>query len=193
MGRNWYDQGKLLNKKNTFTDFVACAEELINQKYTSKDKLVITGASAGGILMGAVTNMRPDLFKAVVAYVPFVDVVNTMLDPTIPLTVTEYEEWGNPQDSVYYFYMKSYSPYDNVERKAYPDMLITGGLNDPRVAYWEPTKWTAKLRAMKTDKNLLLLKINMGEGHFGVSGRYDELKDLAFQYAFMLNVIGIEN
>jgi oligopeptidase B len=192
MGRWWYDQGELLYKKNTFTDFIACAEHLIAQKYTSKDKLAITGGSAGGLLIGAVTNMRPDLFKVVIAQVPFVDVLNTMLDPTIPLTVTEYEEWGNPHDSTYYFYMKSYSPYDNVERKAYPAMLITGGLNDPRVAYWEPTKWTSKLRALKTDSNDLFLKINMGEGHFGVSGRYAELKDVAFEFAFCLDELGIK-
>ncbi len=191
MGRWWYDQGKLLYKKNTFTDFISCAEYLIAQKYTSKDKLAITGGSAGGLLIGAVTNMRPDLFKVVIAQVPFVDILNTMLDPSIPLTVTEYEEWGNPHDSTYYFYMKSYSPYDNVERKAYPAMLITGGLNDPRVGYWEPTKWASKLRALKTDSNDLFLKINMGEGHFGVSGRYAELKDVAFDYAFCLSELGI--
>ncbi|MFQ6113017.1 MAG: S9 family peptidase, partial [bacterium] len=160
MGRYWYDQGKLLQKKNTFTDFIACAEHLIAEKYTSKDKLVIRGGSAGGLLMGAVTNMRPDLFKVVIAKVPFVDVVNTMLDASIPLTVIEYEEWGNPNEKEYYDYIKSYSPYDNVEAKAYPNMLITAGLSDPRVQYWEPAKWTAKLRAMKTDDNILLLKTN---------------------------------
>jgi oligopeptidase B len=187
MGRWWYDQGKLLNKKNTFTDFIACAEYLIAQKYTSKEKLAIIGGSAGGLLIGAVTNMRPDLFKVVIAEVPFVDILNTMLDPSIPLTVTEYEEWGNPHDSSYYYYMKSYSPYDNVKATAYPAMLVTGGLNDPRVGYWEPTKWVSRLRATKTDSNDLLLKINMGEGHFGVSGRYAELKDVAFDYAFCLD------
>jgi oligopeptidase B len=192
LGRWWYDQGKLFNKKNTFTDFITCAEYLIDKKYTSKTGLVIAGGSAGGLLIGAVTNMRPDLFKVVVAQVPFVDMLNTMLDPTIPLTVTEYEEWGNPNDSAYYFYMKSYSPYDNVEKKAYPAMLVTGGLNDPRVGYWEPTKWVAKLRAKKTDSNILLLKINMGEGHFGVSGRYAGLKDVAFEYAFCLDQLGIK-
>jgi len=189
MGREWYDQGHLLNKKNTFKDFVAVAEYLVNRQYTSRENLIITGASAGGLLMGAVTNMQPDLFKAVVAEVPFVDVLNTMLDPSLPLTVTEYEEWGNPHDSIYYEYIKSYSPYDNVEARAYPNLLITGGLNDPRVGYWEPTKWAAKLRALKTYDNTLLLKINMGEGHFGVSGRYAEMRDMAFEYAFMLDVL----
>lgn len=192
MGRYWYDQGKLLQKKNTFTDFIACAEHLIAEKYTSKDKLVIRGGSAGGLLMGAVTNMRPDLFKVVIAKVPFVDVVNTMLDASIPLTVIEYEEWGNPNEKEYYDYIKSYSPYDNVEAKAYPNMLITAGLSDPRVQYWEPAKWTAKLRAMKTDDNILLLKTNMGTGHFGASGRYDYLKEIAFEYAFILDVLRIK-
>jgi oligopeptidase B len=191
MGRYWYDQGKLLQKKNTFTDFIACAEHLIAEKYTSSDRLVIHGASAGGLLMGAVTNMRPDLFKAVVAKVPFVDVINTMLDATIPLTVTEYEEWGDPRDREYYDYIKSYSPYDNVEAGDYPNILVTAGLNDPRVQYWEPAKWIAKLRAMKTDKNLLLLKTNMGAGHGGASGRYDYLKEIAFEYAFIFDRLGI--
>ncbi|MFQ5709386.1 MAG: S9 family peptidase [bacterium] len=191
MGRYWYDQGKLLHKKNTFTDFIACAEHLIAEKYTSKDKLVIYGGSAGGLLMGAVANMRPDLFKVVIAKVPFVDVVNTMLDASIPLTVTEYEEWGNPNEKAYYDYIKSYSPYDNVAAKDYPNMLVTAGLNDPRVGYWEPAKWTAKLRATKTDHNLLLLKVNMGAGHAGASGRYDYLKEVAFDYAFIFDVLGI--
>jgi oligopeptidase B len=190
MGRSWYDQGRLLNKKHSFEDLIAVGDHLIRGKYTSKDNLIVTGASAGGLLMGVVANMRPDLFKAIVAEVPFVDALNTMLDASLPLTVTEYEEWGNPTEKAYYDYIKSYSPYDNVENKAYPNILITGGLNDPRVGFWEPTKWAAKLRAMKTDKNLLLLKINMGEGHFGVSGRYDELKEQAFIYAFMLKVTG---
>ena len=191
MGRRWYDQGKLLNKKNSFTDFIACAEYLISQKYSSPDKLVITGGSAGGLLMGAVANMRPDLFKGVVANVPFVDVINTMLDPSIPLTTAEYEEWGNPGDPAYYFYMKSYSPYDNVKRQNYPNMLITAGLNDPRVGFWEPAKWTAKLRALKTDNNLLLLKTNMAAGHGGLTGRFDYLKEEAFEYAFILGLFGI--
>jgi oligopeptidase B len=192
MGRYWYDQGKLLHKKNTFTDFIACAEHLIAQKYTSPDKLVISGGSAGGLLMGAVTNMRPDLFKAVVADVPFVDVINTMLDPSLPLTVIEYEEWGNPNEKEYYDYIRSYSPYDNVAAKNYPNILITAGLNDARVQYWEPAKWTAKLRAMKTGHNLLLLKTKMGAGHGGASGRYDYLKDIAFEYAFILDLFGMD-
>lgn len=193
MGRYWYDQGKLLNKKNTFTDFIACAEHLIAEKYTSKDELVINGGSAGGLLMGAVNNMRPDLFKVVIADVPFVDLINTMLDPSLPLTVIEYEEWGNPHEKEYYGYMRSYSPYDNVQAKAYTNMLITTSLNDPRVSYWEPTKWTAKLRTLKTDKNLLLYKINMDAGHGGFSGRYDYLKDIALEYAFIFKVLGIKN
>jgi oligopeptidase B len=192
MGRYWYEGGKLLKKKNTFTDFIACAEHLIAEKYTSSDKLVIYGVSAGGLLMGAVTNMRPDLFKAVIADVPFVDAINTMLDPSIPLTVIEYEEWGNPNQKEYYHYMKSYSPYDNVEAKDYPNMLITAGLNDPRVQYWEPAKWSAKLRALKTGRNVLLLKTKMGAGHMGASGRYDYLKDVAFEYAFIFDLFGIE-
>jgi oligopeptidase B len=192
MGRYWYEDGKLLKKKNTFTDFIACAEHLIAENYTSSDKLVIYGGSAGGLLVGAVTNMRSDLFKAVIADVPFVDALNTMLDSSIPLTVIEYEEWGNPNEREYYDYIKSYSPYDNVEAKDYPHMLITAGLNDPRVQYWEPAKWTAKLRALKTDKNILLLKTKMGEGHMGASGRYDYLKDIAFEYAFIFDLFGIE-
>ena len=192
MGRKWYEDGKLLNKKNTFTDFIACAEYLIAEEYTNPQKLVAVGGSAGGLLMGAVVNMRPDLFKAVVAHVPFVDVINTMLDASIPLTVIEYEEWGNPNLEKYYHYMKSYSPYDHVQAKDYPNMLITAGLNDPRVQYWEPAKWTAKLRALKTDNNLLLLKTNMGAGHGGASGRYDYLKEIAFEYAFILDMLGMQ-
>jgi len=191
MGRPWYDSGKLLHKKNTFEDFIACAEHLISEQFTSPEHLAIQGGSAGGLLMGAVTNMRPDLFKAVVAQVPFVDVINTMLDPTIPLTVIEYEEWGNPNEKKLFDYMLSYSPYDNVAPKAYPNILVMSGLNDPRVAYWEPTKWTAKLRATKSDDNRLLLKTNMGAGHGGASGRYDALKEVAFVYAFVLDTMGI--
>ncbi len=190
MGRAWYENGKFLHKKNTFTDFIACAEHLIAEGYTSADRLAISGRSAGGLLMGAVTNLRPDLFAAVIAGVPFVDVISTMLDPTIPLTVPEYEEWGNPNDPAYYAYMKSYSPYDNLEAKAYPAILATAGLNDPRVQYWEPAKWVAKLRTLKTDDNLLLLKTNMGAGHGGASGRYDYLKEIAFEYAFVLKILG---
>jgi oligopeptidase B len=191
LGRGWYKDGKFLHKRNTFTDFIACAEYLVREKYTNPDHLVISGGSAGGLLMGAVTNMRPDLFKVVVAQVPFVDVVNTMLDETIPLTVIEFEEWGNPKDKKFYEYMRSYSPYDNVEAKAYPNMLITASLNDPRVAYWEPAKWTAKLRALKTDENRLLLKINMNAGHGGASGRYEYLKEIAFNYTFIFDVLGL--
>ncbi|RKY51519.1 MAG: oligopeptidase B, partial [Candidatus Neomarinimicrobiota bacterium] len=192
LGRQWYLDGKLLKKKNTFFDFIDVAEYLIRQKYTSRDRLVISGGSAGGLLMGAVTNMRPDLFKVVIAKVPFVDVLNTMLDPSIPLTVIEYDEWGNPNEKDYYFYIKSYSPYDNVEPKEYPNMLVTAGLHDPRVQYWEPAKWVAKLRHTKRDNNLLLLKTNMSAGHFSYSGRYDYLKDIAFEYAFIFKVLGIE-
>jgi oligopeptidase B len=192
MGRYWYDQGKLLNKKNTFTDFIASAEHLIRERYTSKEKLAIRGGSAGGLLMGAVVNMRPDLFKAVVADVPFVDVINTMMDASIPLTTGEWIQWGDPHKAEYYGYMKSYSPYDNVDKKAYPNMLVTAGLNDPRVGYWEPAKWVAKLRAMKTDNNLLLLRTNMGAGHGGSSGRYDALRDMAVRYAFILHTLGVD-
>ncbi|HEX8161549.1 MAG TPA: S9 family peptidase [Pyrinomonadaceae bacterium] len=194
MGKAWHDQGKMMNKKNTFTDFIAAAEHLVKEKYTAKDRLVITGGSAGGLLMGAVTNMRPDLFKAVVSYVPFVDVMNTMMDATLPLTAGEWEEWGNPvQSKEHYAYMKSYSPYDNIEAKAYPAMLVRTSFNDSQVMYWEPAKYVAKLRAMKTDKNPLLFKINMGAGHGGASGRYDALHDTAFDYAFILSQLGITN
>ncbi|GAX43352.1 oligopeptidase B [Tolypothrix sp. NIES-4075] len=191
MGRKWYEDGKFLQKKNTFTDFIACAEYLIAEKWTQSDRLVISGGSAGGLLMGAVINMRPDLFKVVVADVPFVDVVTTILDTSLPLSAMEWEEWGNPNDKVYYDYMKSYSPYDNVEAKDYPDILITAGLNDSRVKYWEPAKWTAKLRELKTDNNILLLKTNMSAGHGGASGRYESLKELAFDYAFILDRLGL--
>ncbi len=192
MGRYWYEDGRLLNKKNTFTDFIACGEYLISQKYTSHDKLVINGGSAGGLLIGAVVNMAPELCHIAVADVPFVDVMNTMLDASIPLTVIEYEEWGNPNTKEYFDYMMSYSPYDNVAAKAYPHMLITGGLNDTRVQYWEPAKWTATLRALKTDDNRLLLKTNMGAGHGGASGRYDYLREIALEYAFILDVLGVK-
>jgi oligopeptidase B len=192
LGKEWHDAGRMMNKKNTFTDFIAAAEHLVKEKYTAKDRLVISGGSAGGLLMGAVTNMRPDLFKAVVSYVPFVDVINTMTDATLPLTAGEWEEWGNPiRDKAAYAYMKSYSPYDNIEAKAYPTILVKTSLNDSQVMYWEPAKYVAKLRSMKTDKNPLLLKTNMGAGHGGASGRYDSLKDTAFDYAFILNQLGI--
>ena len=191
MGRPWYEGGKLLNKRSTFTDFIASAEHLVTSGYTSSDRLVINGGSAGGLLMGAVTNLRPDLFRVVLADVPFVDVVNTMLDASLPLTVIEYDEWGNPGDKAAYEYIRSYSPYDNIEAKDYPHMLVTAGLNDPRVAYWEPAKWTARLRATKTNGNRLLLRTNMGAGHGGASGRFDFLREIAFKYAFMLDVLGI--
>jgi oligopeptidase B len=191
MGKEWHEAGRMMTKKNTFTDFIAAAEHLIKQKYTSKDKLVINGGSAGGLLMGAVTNMRPDLFKAVVAAVPFVDVMNTMLDATLPLTTQEYIEWGNPNEKDAYFYMKSYDPYSNVEKKAYPDMLVRTSLNDSQVGYWEGVKWVAKLREMKTSDNPILLRVNMGAGHGGASGRYDALKDAAFDYAYILSEVGI--
>ena len=191
MGKEWHEQGRMMTKKNTFTDFIAAAEHLIREKYTSKDKLVISGGSAGGLLMGAVTNMRPDLFKAVVAYVPFVDVINTMLDPTLPLTTQEFIEWGNPKDKAAYQYMKNYDPYSNVTKQRYPSMLVRTSLNDSQVGYWEGTKWVAKLRANKADQNPLLLKVNMGAGHGGSSGRYDKLREDAWDYAFILTQLGI--
>jgi oligopeptidase B len=184
LGRQWYEDGKLLCKKNSFTDFLACAENLIARGYTSSARLAIMGGSAGGLLMGAVVNMRPDLFGKAVAKVPFVDVVNTMLDPTLPLTVTEYEEWGNPNEREAYDYIRSYSPYDNVCPRNYPYLLVTAGLNDPRVSYWEPAKWVARLRANGVRQ--VLLKTNMGAGHFGASGRYERLRETAFDYAFLL-------
>jgi oligopeptidase B len=186
LGKPWHDAGRMHRKMNTFTDFIASAEYLIENNYTSKDKLIIEGGSAGGLLMGAVTNLRPDLFRAVISHVPFVDVLNTMLDASLPLTVGEYEEWGNPQVEDDYFYMKKYCPYTNLERKAYPTMLVKTGLNDSQVMYWEPAKYAAKLRTLKTDGNPLLLKTNMGAGHGGASGRYDYLREIAFEYAFLL-------
>ncbi len=193
MGRQWYEDGKFLRKRNTFTDFIACAKHLIAEGYTGGDRLVAMGRSAGGLLMGAITNMAPELFKGIVAGVPFVDVVTTMLDESIPLTVGEFEEWGDPRDPEYYRYMLGYSPYDNVEPKDYPEILVTAGLNDPRVQYWEPAKWVAKLRTVKTDENRLILKTFMGAGHFSSSGRYDYLKDTAFDYAFVLDTLGIRD
>jgi len=192
MGRFWYEDGKLFKKKNTFTDFISCGEFLIREEYTSKDKLFAEGRSAGGLLMGAITNMRPDLFNGVIAGVPFVDVVTSMLDETIPLTTVEYDEWGNPNQKDYYDYMLSYSPYDNVEPKNYPNILVMTGLHDSQVQYWEPAKWVAKLREMKTDNNLLLLNTNMDAGHSGSSGRFRKFKELALEYAFMLNLVGIK-
>ena len=191
-GKEWHDQGKMLNKKNTFTDFIACAEYLISENYTDPEKLVIEGGSAGGLLVGAVTNMRPDLFKVVIADVPFVDVLNTMLDPTLSATVSEYDEWGNPNDKIYFNYIRSYCPYQNVQSKNYPNILVLAGFHDPRVNYWEPAKWTAKLRNHKTDNNLLLLKTDMSAGHGGASGRFDYYKEVAFKYAFIFDIFGIE-
>ncbi|MGF1536432.1 MAG: S9 family peptidase [Elainellaceae cyanobacterium] len=191
MGRKWYEAGKFLHKKNTFTDFISCATHLIDQGWTSSEHLVIYGGSAGGLLMGAVVNQRPDLFKGAIAAVPFVDIVTTILDPSLPLSVLEWDEWGNPNEPEYYDYMLSYSPYDNVKPQDYPHLLITAGLNDPRVGFWEPAKWTAKLRTMKTDQNRLLLKTNLDAGHGGASGRYGQLKETAFEYAFVLDCLGL--
>jgi len=190
MGKRWHDAGRMLAKRNTFTDFIAAAEHLVAQGYARPDQLAIEGGSAGGLLMGAVANARPDLFKAVVADVPFVDVINTMLDPSLPLTTGEYEEWGDPRERSYYDYMLSYSPYDNIEAKAYPAMLVQTSLNDSQVMYWEPAKYVARLRATKTDANPLLLKINLEAGHGGASGRYDYLREIAFTYAFILWQLG---
>ncbi|MES3032654.1 MAG: S9 family peptidase [Gemmatimonadota bacterium] len=191
MGRSWYDDGKMLRKLNTFHDFIDVGEFLVAEGYTSKDRLLANGGSAGGLLMGVVANMRPDLYKAISAEVPFVDVINTMSDASIPLTAQEWEQWGNPAKADEYAYMLRYSPYENVAAKAYPAMIVTSGLNDSRVAYWEPTKWVARLRERKTDGNPLLLRMNMGAGHGGSSGRYERLKEIAFNYAFMLDQVGL--
>ncbi|GAB4406093.1 MAG: oligopeptidase B [Microscillaceae bacterium] len=190
MGRDWYDNGKMMQKKNTFTDFIACAEHLIAEKFTSPEQLFAQGGSAGGLLMGAVMNMRPDLFKGMIADVPFVDVVTTMLDESIPLTTGEYDEWGNPNEKAAYEYMLSYSPYDNVSSQAYPNLLVTTGFHDSQVQYWEPAKWVARLRERKTDQNLLLLKTDMEAGHGGKTGRFKPFYDAAFEYAFMLMLAG---
>jgi oligopeptidase B len=192
MGRTWYDEGKLLKKKNTFTDFIDCGEYLIHERLADPKRLYAAGGSAGGLLMGAVINMRPDLFAGVFANVPFVDVMSTMLDATIPLTTAEYDEWGNPNEKSYYDYMLSYSPYDNVEAKAYPNLLVATSLHDSQVQYWEPAKWVAKLRALKTDNNLLLLKTNMDAGHGGASGRFQRYKLYALEHAFFLRLAGIK-
>lgn len=189
LGKSWYEDGKLLNKKNTFTDFIACSEHLIKEGYTSNAQLAAMGASAGGLLMGAICNMRPDLYKAVVLGVPFVDVMNTMLDPTLPLTTLEYNEWGNPNEKAYYDYMRSYSPYDNVRAQNYPNMLFFTGIADEQVGYWEPTKMVAKLRKTKTDANLLLLQVSMSSGHAGSSGRFGSLSETAFIWAFLLKCV----
>lgn len=192
LGRQWYEDGKLLNKKNTFTDFVAASEYLVEQGYTSPKHLYASGGSAGGLLMGAIANIAPNLYNGIIASVPFVDVLTTMLDDTIPLTTGEYDEWGNPNDLEYYNYIKSYSPYDNVEAKNYPNMLVTTGLHDSQVQYYEPAKWVAKLRDMKTDKHLLLFHTNMEAGHGGASGRFESLKEVAMDYAFLLDLEGIK-
>ena len=194
MGKAWHDAGRMMNKRTTFTDFIACAEDLTKRGYGSKDRLVIEGRSAGGLLMGAVLNMRPDLFKAAIVGVPFVDVMNTMLDETLPLTVGEFEEWGNPKEKAAFDYMITYSPYDNIEAKNYPDMLVKTSFNDSQVMYWEPAKYVAKMRATRTDHNILILKTNLSPaGHGGASGRYDRLKEAAFDYAYILREMGIEN
>jgi oligopeptidase B len=194
MGKAWHDDGRMMHKKNTFTDFIACAEYLVAQGYGSKDRLTIEGRSAGGLLMGAVLNMRPDLFHAALVGVPFVDVMNTMLDETVPLTVPEFEEWGNPKEKPAFDYMLTYSPYDNVEAKAYPNMLVRTSFNDSQVMYWEPAKYVAKMRALRTDHNIMILKTNMNPaGHGGASGRYDRLHETAFDYAYFLTQMGINN
>ena len=191
MGKKWHDQGRMFAKKNTFTDFIAVAEHLIREKWTSRDRLAIEGGSAGGLLIGAVVNMRPDLFGAAIARVPFVDVINTMLDSTLPLTVGEFEEWGDPRVREQYEYMRSYSPYDNIAARAYPAMLVKTSFNDSQVMYWEPAKYVARLRQMKTDSNPLVFKVNMAGGHGGSSGRYDKLRETAFDYAFLLTRLGV--
>jgi len=188
MGRHWYENGKLLNKKNTFDDFIDCGDFLIKENYTSSDHLYAMGGSAGGLLMGAIINMRPELWNGVVAAVPFVDVINTMLDETIPLTTGEFDEWGNPKDEKFYHYIKSYSPYDNVEAKDYPSMLITTGYHDSQVQYWEPAKWLAKLRDLKTDNNNLIMRCDMVAGHGGLAGRFEKHKETAMEYAFLLDL-----
>ena len=191
LGREWYENGKMLKKINTFTDYIDCAKFLMDEKYTNPEHLYAQGGSAGGLLMGAVINMQPDYFNGIIAAVPFVDVVSTMLDETIPLTTGEFDEWGNPKVEEYYHYMKSYSPYDNVKKQAYPNMLITTGYWDSQVQYWEPAKWLAKLRDYKTDKNILIMDCNMETGHGGASGRFAALKEYALEYAFLLKLEGI--
>ncbi len=192
MGRQWYEDGKLLKKTNTFTDFIDCGKFLVENQYASKDKLFAMGGSAGGLLMGAITNMAPDMWRGVISAVPFVDVVTTMLDESIPLTTFEFDEWGNPKDKAYYDYMKSYSPYDNIEKKNYPNILVTTGYWDSQVQYWEPAKYMAKMREFKTDDNMLIMWCNMDAGHGGKSGRFEYLKEIALDYAFMLDLAGIK-
>jgi oligopeptidase B len=193
LGDAWHDAGKMMVKRNTFTDFIAVVDDLVTQKYGARDKVAIEGGSAGGLLMGAVVNERPDLFRVVLSHVPFVDVMNTMLDATLPLTVAEYEEWGNPNEQAAFEYMRSYSPYDNLKAADYPAMLVKTSLNDSQVMYWEPAKYVAKLRTLKTNDTPLLLHINMDAGHGGASGRYDYLKEIAFDYAFLLRELGIKS
>jgi oligopeptidase B len=191
LGKKWHDAGRMQNKMNSFTDFIACAEFLKRDSVCAANRLAIQGGSAGGLLMGAVTNLRPDLFTGVLAQVPFVDVINTMLDATLPLTTQEYIEWGNPNNEADYRYIRRYSPYDNLAKKAYPAMLVEASLNDSQVPYWEAAKYVAKLRALKTDGNVLILKTILEAGHAGASGRYDHLKDLAFTYSFVLDQAGL--
>ncbi len=193
MGRHWYEDGKKFKKKNTFTDFIDCGEFLVKNGYSDEDNLFALGGSAGGLLMGAVVNMRPDMWKGVIAAVPFVDVVTTMLDESIPLTTGEYDEWGNPNEKDYYEYMLSYSPYDNVEIQDYPPMMVTTGLHDSQVQYFEPAKWVARLRDRRTDDNRLLMRVNMDAGHGGASGRYARYEETAEEYAFLVDLAGIEN
>ena len=188
LGRNWYDDGKLLNKMNTFTDFIDCSKYLIEKEITSAKHLYAYGGSAGGLLMGAIINLNPELYNGIISAVPFVDVVTTMLDESIPLTTGEYDEWGNPNEKKYYDYMKSYSPYDNVSRQNYPNMIVTTGLHDSQVQYFEPAKWVAKLRELKTDKNILVMHTNMEAGHSGASGRFDSLKEIARDYSFIIDL-----
>jgi oligopeptidase B len=192
MGRQWYEDGKLLKKINTFTDFIDCGKFLVEKQYAAKDKLFAMGGSAGGLLMGAITNMAPDMWRGIISAVPFVDVVTTMLDESIPLTTFEFDEWGNPKDKTYYDYMKSYSPYDNIEKKNYPNILVTTGYWDSQVQYWEPAKYMAKMRELKTDNNMLIMWCNMDAGHGGKSGRFEYLKEIALDYAFMLDLAGIK-
>ena len=192
MGRYWYEEGKLLKKMNTFTDFNDCAQFLVNEKYTSTDRLFAMGGSAGGLLVGAIVNMRPDLYKGVIAGVPFVDIVTTMQDETIPLTSFEWDEWGDPRKKEYYDYMLSYSPYDQIKRMNYPNMIVTTGFWDSQVQYWEPAKWVAKLRDMKTDRNTLVMYCNMDAGHGGASGRFQRFKTTSLQYAFIIDLAGIK-
>jgi oligopeptidase B len=193
MGDSWHDAGKMMVKRNTFSDFIAVTEQLVAKGYGAKDRVAIEGGSAGGLLMGAVVNERPDLFRVVLSHVPFVDVMNTMLDASLPLTVAEYEEWGNPNEEKAFAYMRSYSPYDNLKAGDYPAMLVKTSLNDSQVMYWEPAKYVAKLRTLKMNDTPLLLHINMDAGHGGASGRYDYLKEIAFDYAFLLTQLGVQD